>query len=191
MPCDQCSDALSKGQRFCSNCGNLFTPLSVEYLSAQVAALSAQIAEYNAERNAKEQKYLEFDTAEKVVNRIMSWAKLFGFFVGIPLGVVLIMLGLWAGKSIKDFHDIASAGQASVNATLEKARKDARAAEDLASSAVTTAQTVNHDVQATKDKLSALNAMVKESSSRVEQLNTGVSQQETKLANLSVSLSRR
>ena len=187
MTCERCSEAIEKGEKFCSNCGNATTPLTVELLSGQLAALSAQIEEYRADRRAQQQNYVELDTAEKIVTRVMSWAKLFGFFVGVPLGLVLVVLSLWAGKSIKDLHDIARAGQASVQATLENAKRDAKAAEAQASQAVSTAQTVSRGIQDTNDKLTALDANVNDSSSRVHQLNTGVSQQETRLSNLSAS----
>lgn len=185
MPCDQCADALAKGRKFCNNCGTATGTLSVEALNKQVVDLTAQVSELLAERNSSEQKFLEVDTAQNVVDRLMGWAKLFGFFVGIPIALVLIGLSIWAGKSIKDFHDLASAGQASVNATLEKAKLDAKTAEAQAAAAVTVAQDVNKNIKDTHDRLTTLTQTVQQSSEKVGQLNTGVSQQEIKLKTLS------
>jgi hypothetical protein len=94
MPCDQCADALAKGRKFCSNCGTVTGALSVEALNKQVFDLTTQVSELVAERNSSEQNFLEVDTAQKVVDRLMGWAKLFGFFVGIPIALVLIGLSI-------------------------------------------------------------------------------------------------
>lgn len=188
MPCDQCASTLAKGQKFCSNCGSATDSLTVETLNKQIAGLTTQVAELVAARKEAEQTLLEVDTAEKVVNRLMSWAKLFGFFIGIPAGLILIGLGIWAGKSIKDFHDIASTAQSSVNEKLEKARGDAKAAEAQATNALSTAGAVNQTIHATQEKLNALGANVKQSADKVGQLETGISQQQTRLATLNVAV---
>ncbi len=150
MPCDQCATASAEGQKFCSNCGSATDALTVEALNKQIASLTTQMAELVAVRKRTEQTFLEVDTAEKVVNRLMSLAKLFGFFIGIPAGLILIGLGIWAGKSIKDFHDIASTAQSSVNEKLENARGDAKAAEAQATNALNIAKVVNQNIQGTK-----------------------------------------
>jgi len=56
----------------------------------------------------KDSRYLEVTTAEAVANRVMAWAKLFGFFAGIPLALMAIWLG-WLGytstKDLEKLHD--------------------------------------------------------------------------------------
>jgi uncharacterized protein YoxC len=187
MFCDQCADAHAKGQKFCSNCGSATDALTVEALNKQIAGLSTQVAQLLAVRKETEQTFLEVDTAEKVVNRLMSWAKLFGFFIGIPAGLILIGLGIWAGKSIKGFQDIANTAQSSVNEKLEKARGDAKAAEEQATKALDTAKVVNQNIQGTQERLNTLGASVKQSADKVGQLDTGVSQQRSRLANLTAA----
>jgi hypothetical protein len=187
MPCDECADALAKGQKFCSDCGSATDALTFEALNKQIINLTRQVAELVAVRTETEQTFLEVETAEKVVNRLMSWAKLFGFFIGIPAGLILIGLGIWAGKSIRDFHDIASTAQSSVNEKLEKAREDAKAAEAQATKALNTAKVVNQNIQGTQERLNALGASVKQSADKVGQLDTGVNQQQSRLANLTAA----
>jgi hypothetical protein len=66
----------------------------------------------------------------------LSASRCRSFFAGIPLAIVLVALGLWAGKSFKDLHDVASDAQSSVETTLSKAREDAKSAESHASNAL-------------------------------------------------------
>jgi hypothetical protein len=50
----------------------------------------------------KDTRYLELETAEAIANRVMGWAKLFGFFAGIPLVIIAVWLGWLGYKSISD-----------------------------------------------------------------------------------------
>jgi uncharacterized protein YoxC len=97
----------------------------------------------------KDQRLLEVDTAEKIADRVMRWAKLFGFFIGIPVAIIGIALGALGIKSISDLK----AMQARVDdlkeqahraeddvATMRKSVYDARAAARAANSDLTQLQ---------------------------------------------------
>jgi myosin heavy subunit len=66
--------------------------------------LDRQLSEKLANATAawKDQKLLDIETTEAIVNRLQSWAKLFGFFVALPLMLILIWLGLLGFKSYTD-----------------------------------------------------------------------------------------
>jgi hypothetical protein len=129
VPCEFCADATSMKQNFCSHCGARTQGATVELLNIQIADLAAQIGELKEARKGTEQRFLEVDTAEKVVARVMTWAKAFGFFAGIPILIVVIILSILAGKSYKSFSDIIAQGKSSVENMLEKARADSGKAE--------------------------------------------------------------
>ena len=75
-----------------------------------------------------DQRFVEIDTTERVVKRLMTWAKAFAFFVGIPLAIILLGIAFYAGKSFKDLHDIAGSARESIQPLLDKARSDSDAA---------------------------------------------------------------
>jgi hypothetical protein len=54
----------------------------------------------------KDSKVVEIELAQAVAARLTEWAKLFGFFVGIPLGIVSLVLGLLGLKSVADFKKL-------------------------------------------------------------------------------------
>lgn len=54
----------------------------------------------------KDSKVVEIELAQAVAARLTEWAKLFGFFVGIPLGIVSLILGFLGYKSVADFKKL-------------------------------------------------------------------------------------
>ena len=181
MPCELCLEALSNGQNFCSHCGDRTQSVTVESLQLQIVSLNGQIAKLIEAREGAEQRFLEIDTTEKIVTRVMTWAKVFGFFVGIPLLITLTVLGILAGKSYENFSDIVRGATSSVNVVLDRARADARSAEQQASSALATSKTVNQDIKGTQEHLTSLSASVKRSSIRVGQLDSNLADQKSKV----------
>ncbi len=58
------------------------------------------------QNNYKDVRHVELETAAAIANRVMGWAKVFGFFAGIPLVLIAVWLG-WIGyKSISDLEKL-------------------------------------------------------------------------------------
>jgi hypothetical protein len=74
----------------------------------------------------KDQKLVETEAAEAVVAKLSDWAKLFGFFVGIPLALFAVALGFFGVKSFADLSDLINGVQQSV--TREFAQVQGRTA---------------------------------------------------------------
>jgi len=187
MACEVCADALAKSEKFCSNCGSSTQPITVDSLNFQIAALTAQVAELTAARKGAEQRFLEVDTVEKVVSRVMTWTKAFAFFAGLPLLMVTALLAVLIGKSYMSLSDIVGVAKTSVSATLDKANHDAHEAELQASSALSTSKTVNQNIVATQERLASLSTAVANSSQNVGRIKESVAQQEAKVAGLAAA----
>jgi uncharacterized protein YoxC len=54
----------------------------------------------------KDSKVVEVELAQAVAARLTVWTKLFGFFVGIPLGLVSLVLGFLGFKSLADLKKL-------------------------------------------------------------------------------------
>jgi hypothetical protein len=101
--CPQCHAHCNVGDRFCHSCGHQLVndAASVEAQLARI--LPGQIDAALASR-LREQKVVEVETAQLLAERAVSWLKLLGFFVGIPIvagGIVLAFLGF---KTYSDFQ---------------------------------------------------------------------------------------
>jgi cell division protein FtsB len=54
----------------------------------------------------KDSRYIELATAEAIATRLMTWAKLFGFYAGIPLALIALWLGWLGYKSSSDVSQL-------------------------------------------------------------------------------------
>lgn len=98
MKCNICDKENAAGQNFCGSCG------------AQIIEIP-KLSDYDLRKHIelviqekyKEQQLLEFQTTENVIAKINTWAKLFGFFVGIPIAVFLFILGSMGYNSFSEF----------------------------------------------------------------------------------------
>ena len=50
----------------------------------------------------KDQKVLEVETTQAIAARLAGWAKLLGFFIGIPIAAFLVVLGLIGIRTYSD-----------------------------------------------------------------------------------------
>ena len=100
--CSRCTTKNSSKNNFCGKCG---TPLDIAL--GQVATyldenLKGRIDEVLKER-FREQSVVETELAARVAERISSWAKLFGVYVGVPLlaaGAYLAWIGFDVNHSL-------------------------------------------------------------------------------------------
>jgi hypothetical protein len=51
----------------------------------------------------RDQKTVEIEIAQAIIVRLSGWARLFGFFVGIPIALLLAALGIFGVKTYSDF----------------------------------------------------------------------------------------
>ncbi len=96
MKCAVCGSESSEAKRFCGDCGAPFgeAPISKELQRVVDRALESKL---------KDAKIVEIETTQAIVSRLAEWAKLFGFFVGIPLALLALILGYFGVNTYSDF----------------------------------------------------------------------------------------
>ena len=77
----------------------------------------------------KDQRVVETETAEAVVAKVDDWAKLMGFFLGIPLATLAIGFGFWGVKTFSDFSN-------QVNTALERSISEISVEQERANAAI-------------------------------------------------------
>lgn len=181
MICTNCGADIPTNQPFCGACGFKVLPETLDDLRLRISAL---------EQKRTDQQFLDVDTTEKVLNRLMSWAKLFAFFVGIPIGVILIGLTIFVGKSFKDLGDVAADARKSIQPILEQARAGAENAKRTAIDASRKSQEVNRAIDLTRVELSALDKQISFRSKDVEQLEGQLKRSQTSVLALQAEVVR-
>src|SRR5258708_30888724 len=153
MICKACSAEMPDDHLYCGGCGS---KLSWDPLDEVMLRLNSLGTLVDKQMQLREQRFLDIDTTEKIVTRLMSWARLFALFIGIPLAAILVILVLYAGKGFKDLHDMAATARDSLRPLLEKVRSDAEPAKRRASDALRSSSEVSREVASTKQSVSEL-----------------------------------
>jgi hypothetical protein len=127
----------------------------------RLARMETQLESLQTSREAgREQKVLELETCELVVNRLMGWAKLFAFSVCIPVAVLLVVMGLILGKNLKDLNDLAVTTRNTLQPLLSQAHTNANEAKNVALAAQEEANKVRDSVGPIRQGISDLQNQV-------------------------------
>jgi len=129
-------------------------------LEDRLARMETQFDSLASQAKGREQKVLELETSELIVNRLMSWAKLFAFFVGIPTVLFLVVIALLVGKSWKDLNDLAVVTRDSLQPILNEAHTRADDAKKVALAAQVEADKVRDSVETMRQGISDLQNQV-------------------------------
>jgi cell division septum initiation protein DivIVA len=187
MNCPNCSAEVSGGQLFCGRCGSKAKAETVEDIQSQIESMRRRLDEI-VQAKTIEQRFLEVDTTERVANRLMNWGKLFGFFVLIPISVLLLALSLLVGKELKDLHDVAETTRKSIEPILQAARNEAESAKATATGALQTSQEVKSTAESAKQQLSGLKTEITKREAEVRGLDGEVQKSKAQLQALDTAL---
>ncbi|HYM79223.1 MAG TPA: hypothetical protein VE377_24825 [Candidatus Dormibacteraeota bacterium] len=80
------------------------------------------------EARLKDQKIVEVETTQAIVARLSDWARLFGYFVAIPLAILLGVLGALGIRTYSDFTSRVGQAEKDALASLSTATETARKA---------------------------------------------------------------
>jgi hypothetical protein len=124
LQCLDCGAANPDGKRFCGDCG---APLDGETATIKryLAANLPREIRTALKDELRDQKVVEVEMTEAVVEKLTSWAKVFGFFVGIPIAIAIGVLGILGLNSYENFSKLVHDATASLTATLQRAQTQA------------------------------------------------------------------
>jgi hypothetical protein len=130
MNCPNCNSPNSDGKKYCSDCG---TPLDPQMQRLEIF-VKAQV-EKAIQEKFKDQKLVDVETSQAIAERLHGWGKLFGFFVALPVAILLIVLSIGGIERYSDFKSMIGGIEQQVKPKLEQAKSDAEQAQKTASEA--------------------------------------------------------
>lgn len=142
IECARCKAQSANGRKFCGECGNPLDAASPAFKDLASPVLRDQVHEI-IEQHYKDQKVVEIETTQAIASRLLDWAKLLAFFVGIPITVLLLILGVFGIKTYNDF-----------STQVDKAKADVAAAELAATSLKSRTASIDSDYQKLSAKIS-------------------------------------
>jgi hypothetical protein len=127
MNCPHCNTPSQEGKKYCADCG---TPLDQQtaYLKAYVTSRVGEAVE----EKFKDRRLVDIETSQAVVERLQGWAKLFAFFVGIPVALFLIVLGIAGFQKFSDFSKLVASVEDQIRPKIEQAKADTELAQKTA-----------------------------------------------------------
>jgi hypothetical protein len=102
MNCPECAAPNPEQNKYCGACGVRLTHdggITDADLRRRVEAIINE--------RPKDPKLIEVELTEAVVGRISNWAKLLGYFAGIPLGALILVVGVLGFKKYTDLQALA------------------------------------------------------------------------------------
>lgn len=123
MECLKCKSSNPESKKYCGDCGALLDP-SVGMVEAYLDTNLRPQLQSILKEHYKDSKLVEMEITESVVTKLSSWGKHLAYFVGIPLGALLFVLGVLGIKSYADFVGIINTAKRDTEQTLEKAKQE-------------------------------------------------------------------
>lgn len=170
MECPRCKSSSPEGKRYCADCGSSLDA-SLVHLDDVVRAEVKK----TLDSEFKGQKFVDIETSEAIVSRINRWAKLFGFFVGIPLALILIGLGVAGFDKYSDFKDLINSIESQVKPRVEQAKADADSAKDEADGAKKEANEAKETIGSVTEQINKELGSAKNTTTSVQALSDRVS----------------
>jgi len=136
LNCVKCGVPSAVGQRFCGNCGTaLDAGLDVGKLIDE--RLAARL---------KDQKLVELETAQAVIARIGEWTKLFGYFVAVPLAILVVVLTVLGFKQYSDLVRAVESSKQDLSKQLDAIKSEFAAAAVAGKTARTEGDKLNQEI---------------------------------------------
>ena len=125
MDCSRCRAANQDGKKFCGDCGAPLDQTANQIDAYLESNLGVRVQAFIKEQY-KDQKLVEIEATEAIITKLVSWAKLLGFFVGIPLAIMALVLGFLGFRTYSDFTAIVDTGKKEIKDTFDKEREKAQ-----------------------------------------------------------------
>lgn len=119
--CPGCGASCLSDKPFCADCGAKLEP----DIDAGIDRAIARRVEAALAARLGDQKAVELETSEAIVERVWSWTKTFAALVAVPTGILLLVLTILGITNYGDFKDRVAQAQEQVQAVSSAATQQA------------------------------------------------------------------
>ena len=122
--CVQCNAQNPEDKKYCGDCGAPLDP-NFHALKQFFESNLLQQIQTTIKEQYKDQKLVEVETTQAIASRLSDWAKLLGFFIGIPVALLILLLGFIGIKTYSDFSKRVERAQHIVTQKLDEVQQKA------------------------------------------------------------------
>jgi F0F1-type ATP synthase membrane subunit b/b' len=134
ITCPKCQAVSAPVKKYCADCGASLT------INADIRTLIDDQIQQIIDTKFKDQKLVELETTDAIIDRITSWAKRFAFWAGVPLALFIICLAILGVQKFGDFSSKIDQAVAKITPILDQSIKQANEAEAKSGAAQKTAE---------------------------------------------------
>ena len=142
MNCPHCNSPSAEGKKYCADCGSPLDPQTVRLETL----IKSQVADAIRDK-FKDQKVVEVETSHAIAERLIGWAKLFAYAVGIPFGLLIVWLSIAGIDTYRDFKKLVATVEEQIKPMLEQAKSDAEQAQKNAKQAKAEAEDSKNTIE--------------------------------------------
>ena len=188
IKCPKCGgDAVSE-KPFCPNCGAL---LALGLSGASIDSYVQDRIKEQLDGSFKDKRLVELETTEAIVTRLVNWAKVFAFAVGIPLAVCAAVLALLGYNSIQDARRLTSEAAAKIRPVVDDAMVKAGEAQEQSRDALKRVGKMRESLKVTETAVQDQNSKAVEAAKAIQSQLTQASGMKIELAGLASQLEER
>ena len=116
------------------------------YVYNRSGELIQRLIDDRLDARLKDQRLVEVETAQAVVSRIGDWARLFAFFVAVPLGILVVVLTILGIRRYEDFVATVEATKKELAGQLEGIKAEFAAAAGAGKNARAEGDKLNQEI---------------------------------------------
>ena len=102
MECPKCKSQCQEDQRYCGHCGTV-DPRMIAIFTNLESSFNSRLAEIQ-KQSVENKKVIENEITERVVERILGWGKIASWMLGVPVALLVVILGYFGIKSLYDLE---------------------------------------------------------------------------------------
>lgn len=174
MNCPNCNSPSLEGKKYCADCG-----ASLDPETRRVDALIKAKVEDFVREKFKDQKAVEIDTSQAVLDRVERKVRQFLFFAGIPIALLLAVLTVSGIRTYRDFTSTVVSAQTQVKQKLEQAKGQIEEAQAKAATAKTNADQALKTIDTVTAQVNRQLSSATQITNNVQALNDRVTKLET------------
>jgi hypothetical protein len=158
IECVRCKTTNADDAKYCTECGNSLAPQIGALNELLDSTLRSRVQEI-FQQHYKDQKVVEIETTQAIASRFLDWSKLFAYFVGIPIALLLFFFGLLGFKTYSDLSGKIEEAKTKVE-TAQQAAAQLKAEGDSLASEYQKLRTQFSDTAALGEQVKSLSAKV-------------------------------
>lgn len=124
MKCYKCQAQNPDGKKYCGDCGALLDS-SINMLNEFLESKLQSKIRIELKEQLKDQKLVESEISNTVHDNLIKWVKRTGFWIGVPLAILAITLGILGIKSYSDFIKTINTGKQEITKAYQQRQQEA------------------------------------------------------------------